>query len=202
MTLGRLPGRGRLPAILLMITVLAGCGMPRVIVLHDPLTAEEHWRLGLAYQSEGNTQGAMEEYRAGLKRDKNDPRLWTSIGHLHQILGDDSEAIQAYRRALTIDQDSALAGNNLAWLYAHRSERLSEAEILVRRALAADPGHRAFYLDTLAYVHLKLGRLEEAHRTLDEARKAMAPTQRDQIEPQIAITQSLIDQAQRSANAP
>jgi len=36
--------------LLVLIVLLASCSIPEIIVLHDPLTPEEHINLGLSYE--------------------------------------------------------------------------------------------------------------------------------------------------------
>ncbi len=33
--------------------IITGCSMPQIVVLNDPLTAEEHLQLGLSYEKKG-----------------------------------------------------------------------------------------------------------------------------------------------------
>lgn len=181
--------------------LLAGCGLPRIVVLHDPLTAEEHWQLGVSYARDGNRERAEQEYRQGLKKNAGDARIWSSLGHLHQSQGRAAEAERAYRRALEIDPNFALAHNNLAWLYAEQSTRLPEAEHHARRALATDPARRASYLDTLAYVQFRAGRVAEAETTIREAETLAQGTP---AQAEITRTKQLIlqDRADGRSHAP
>ncbi len=38
------------------------CSFPRVIVLKDPLTPEEHLNLGVTYEQQGDFDNAIKEY--------------------------------------------------------------------------------------------------------------------------------------------
>jgi Flp pilus assembly protein TadD len=181
-------GAGRVVALASAI-LLAGCSLPRIVVLHDPLTAEEHWQLGVSYARDGERERAEQEYRQALKQKPDDPRIWSSLGHLHQSDGRTVEAERAYRRAIEIDPSFALAHNNLAWLYAEQAARLPEAENHARRALAVDPDRRAVYLDTLAYVQFRAGRMAEAETTIREAEALAAGTA---VQAEIARTKRLI----------
>ncbi|MFQ5950231.1 MAG: hypothetical protein ACE5J1_06050, partial [Nitrospiria bacterium] len=44
---------------------LVGCGaVPKIIILEDPLTHEEHLQLGLSYEAKGEWDLALSEYKA------------------------------------------------------------------------------------------------------------------------------------------
>src|SRR4030067_250758 len=43
-------------ALFLSALLLSGCSLPKIIVLHDPLSADEHVRLGGVYDAPGQTR--------------------------------------------------------------------------------------------------------------------------------------------------
>lgn len=47
--------------------VFSGCSLPRVIVLKDSLTPEEHLTLGIAYEKRGELAPAIKEYKLAAK---------------------------------------------------------------------------------------------------------------------------------------
>ncbi len=187
--------------VFVAVVALAGCALPRIVILHDPLTAEEHWKLGLSYQRAGEPTRASEEFTAGLRKDGNDPRLWLSVGYLHQIEGRTDAAEAAYRRTLQLQPDNALANNNLAWLLADRGAYLDAAEGYARRAVAADPARAAAYLDTLAVVFLKAGRIADAEQAIKQAAADPSLAIPGDLAQEIARTQDRI-RAARTASGP
>ena len=48
-------------------SLLSSCSLPRIIVLEDPLTPEEHINLGVAYEKKGEADNAMKEYKEASK---------------------------------------------------------------------------------------------------------------------------------------
>ena len=52
--------------------------LPRVLVLHDPLTPEGHVTLGLAYEVEGRPELAAREYDEALRKEN---------GHIPALIG-------------------------------------------------------------------------------------------------------------------
>jgi len=82
------------------------------------------------------------------------------------------EALDLYRRVLTINPYSTEALNNLAWLLALRDpEKTAEALDLINKALEVQ-GPTASLLDTKAVVLIRAGKLKDAISALDEASKA------------------------------
>jgi tetratricopeptide (TPR) repeat protein len=128
------------------VFILSGCGLPRVVVLKDPLTPEEHLNLGVAYEKQGELDGAIKEYRLASKKL---PLGYLYLGNVYFQKGQLREAERYYRKAMKEDPRSADARNNLAWLYYTKGERLDEAESLALEAIGLEPSKGDIYRDTL-----------------------------------------------------
>lgn len=91
--------------------------------------------------------------------------------------GDFKGAEESLRKILTGDPNSAIALNNLGYFLTEHGERLPEALDMIQRAVHAEPTN-ASYLDSLGWVHFKLGQLDEAERYLSDAsrRNPRSPT--------------------------
>lgn len=126
--------------------LLSGCSLPRIIVLDDPLTPEEHLNLGVAYEKNGEFDSALKEYHAASEKL---PAAYLYIGNIYFQKADLDEAESYYKKAVKKDPENADAYNNLAWLYYTKGERLDEAERLVVRAIELNPSRRDVYDDTL-----------------------------------------------------
>jgi len=135
---------------MLSVLTLSGCGwhLPRVVVLDDPLTAEEHLNLGVSYESRKEYLYAIEQYRlaaeGGLKA-----RAELYTGNAYFSLGDIDAAESHYRLALKAGPDFAEAYNSLAWLYATEGLNLHEAEKLALKAIDLSSTENKNFLDTL-----------------------------------------------------
>lgn len=165
---------GTNPLLFLFLFLLAGCNLPRIVVLHDPLEAEEHLRLGAAYEAEGKWDLALDQYRQAKEKGTRS-RADAAIGNALAQKGDLREAEGALRRALANDPDNGRIENNLASVLAAGGKNLPEAELLARRAIEHDPKGAAYYLDTLAAILLLESRLSEALAALEGA-EALAET--------------------------
>jgi len=135
--------------LILCSLLLAGCSLPRIIVLEDPLSPEEHLNLGVAYESKGEWESAIREYKAASKKL---PVAYTYLGNVSFQEGEYGAAEEYYREAMKKDPENADAYNNLAWLYCTKGERLEEAERLALRAMELNPSKRDIYQDTLNQV--------------------------------------------------
>jgi tetratricopeptide (TPR) repeat protein len=133
-----------------LVTVLAlisGCSLPRIIVLEDPLSPEEHLKLGMAYESKKEYDLAAAEYTTASP---SLPAAYLFLGNVLFLQGKYAESEQRYRRAIKELPGDPRPYNNLAWLYYTQGINLEEAENLARRAVALAPaGGDAPYRDTL-----------------------------------------------------
>lgn len=153
-------------ALFLSALLLSGCSLPKIVVLHDPLSADEHVRLGGIYDSQGKVELARDQYRAAVRQDKKHGRAWTLLGDSAYRLKEYAEAEKAYGKALELDPESGDLHNNLAWVYVQQDKKLSKAQDMVMKALELFPDHRPYYLDTLGVIQLKLGKVRDAIASL------------------------------------
>lgn len=174
----------RLVRLVLAAVLLGGLqacsGFPRLVVLHDPLTPEEHVSLGASYLQQGLNEKAEEEFRAALVRESRNIPALVSLGNLSFERGNLEEAEEFYRRVLDEMPGHPGASNNLAMVYVARGDRLDEAERMALAALQQAGPLRPYCLDTLAHIYLRQKRFQEATAALDEA-EALAATAGSQV---------------------
>ncbi len=187
--------------ILLLATaaslLLSACALPRIIVLHDPLTPEEHDNLGRIYESQGKTELALSQYRDALRQDKKHLPSLLLLGDLSYRLEKYDEAESAYRKALDLDPKNADCMNDLAWVYLRTGKNLGKARDLITAALALNPGHRPYYLDTLGVVLLKQGDAAAAITALQESVDTLPQDQPDLL----AEAKQHLEEARKAAGS-
>ena len=132
--------------LVLCFLPLAGCSLPRIVILEDPLSPEEHLNLGVAYEQKGEWESAINEYKAASKKL---PMAYTYLGNVYFQKTEFQVAEEYYRKAIKKDPENADAYNNLAWLYLTKKEQLEEAEQLALKAIELNPSKRDVYQDTL-----------------------------------------------------
>lgn len=160
----------RTAALLVASTLLlSACSLPRIIVLHDPLTTEEHDNLGRIYESQGKSDLALEQYREALRQDKKHLPSLLLLGDLLYRTNDYVGAEEAYAKALKLDPKNGDILNNMAWVCIKTGKKLDKAKEMVSDAMTVNPSHRPYYLDTLGVVLLKLGNAAGAITALQEA---------------------------------
>ena len=126
--------------------LLLGCALPRIIVLDDPLSPEEHLNLGVTYEKKGELENALKEYKTASKKL---PVAYLYIGNIYFQKEEFDEAESFYKKAISKDPQNADAYNNLAWLYFIKQENLDEAERLSFKAIELNPAKKNIYQDTL-----------------------------------------------------
>jgi tetratricopeptide (TPR) repeat protein len=98
----------------------------------------------------------------------NDAHAWQMVGSLQEAKGDVSTAMEAYKKALQIDPNNAVASNNLAYLIVENGGNVDVALTLAqatRRAMPDSPNTA----DTLAWVYYYKGNYYAARDLLEEA---------------------------------
>lgn len=136
-------------AVVAVLIISAGCSLPRIIVIDDPLTPEEHLDLGVAYERQGEFDLAISEYRKAAEKL---PAAYLYLGNAYFQKNEPREAERYYQKAIQKAPGNADAYNNLAWLYASEKRNLQEAEQLVLKALELNPSKADIYNDTLRRV--------------------------------------------------
>ena len=129
-----------------LITLLTACSLPRIVVLDDPLSPEEHLNLGVTYEKNDELGNALKEYETASKKL---PEACLYAGNVYFRKKDFEKAELSYRKAIRKKPEIADAYNNLAWLYYVKRENLEEAENLARKAMSLNTAKASVYQDTL-----------------------------------------------------
>ena len=124
----------------------SSCSLPRIHILKDPLTPQEHLNLGVTYEKQGDFENAIREYKLAAPKI---PQGYLFLGNVYFQQGDLDQAEEFYKQALVKEPENADALNNLAWVYYTKRENLDEAEQLAVRATKLNPAKKGIYLDTL-----------------------------------------------------
>jgi tetratricopeptide (TPR) repeat protein len=165
---------GSRPAALLLALLLAtsACArVPRIIVLEDPLSAEEHVTLGVAYEREGELEPAAREYERALKKAPGFFRARVNLGNVRLAQERYGDARREYLAALALRPADPEATNNLAWAAIRSGSGREDALRRMEAVLAAPGGGSPPLLDTLGALLGELGRPAEAERAFAEAER-------------------------------
>jgi tetratricopeptide (TPR) repeat protein len=156
-------------AALLFLTAAAGCGhVPRVIVLEDPLSADEHVALGVAYEEKGELALAAREYERALKKDASSFRARVNLGNVRLAEKRYGDAREEYLEALALRPGDPEATNNLAWAAIRSGNGLEDALVRLAAVMSAPARRSPPLLDTLGVLLGELSRVPEAEAVFAE----------------------------------
>jgi tetratricopeptide (TPR) repeat protein len=82
---------------LLTLCFSFGCSIPHITVYKDPLTAEEHFKLAMTYEQEGEYEAAVREYKAASK---SIAEAYYYLGNTYFTLGEYEKAEKNYKIAI------------------------------------------------------------------------------------------------------
>ncbi|MDY6853103.1 MAG: tetratricopeptide repeat protein [Thermodesulfobacteriota bacterium] len=121
--------------------------MPRIVILDDILTEEEHLKLGISYEEKNKYDLAICEYQSALE---HFPIAHLYLANIYFLRKEYILAEKHYKKAIRRLPKNPRPYNNLAWLYFTQRIKLDKAENLARKAInIAPPGKVSPYLDTL-----------------------------------------------------
>ena len=123
--------------LLLAVLILVGCAMPKIIVIDDPLTAQQHNDLGVAYEEKGIYPLAEKEYEKAIKKNRDWVIPYLNLGHLYYRQNRLDQAERALREGLRVKGDHPDLLNNLAWVLMEKGQ-LKEAQALIDKAIAIE----------------------------------------------------------------
>ena len=135
----------------LLAPCFLACSLPRIIVLDDPLSPEEHINLGVTYEKKGDLDNAIKEYEIASKKL---PTAYLYLGNVYFRKNEFDDAEKYYKKAIKKDPGNADAHNNLAWLYFTKRENLDEAEMLALKAIELNPSKKVIYDNTLEKIKI------------------------------------------------
>jgi Flp pilus assembly protein TadD len=183
----------RLFFVLGLAALLAGCSLPRIIVLNDPLDARQHNDLGVSYQQRGETDLAIREYNRAAELAGGWAMPLINRGNALAARGDWWQAEKSYRLALGREPGNAEAMNNLAWALLQVDE--TEAALEWAEKAAVETPRDAAVLDTLAAIRIARQDYPEARRIIDRALPLNpAPHLRHALEEKKALLDALSSQ--------
>ncbi len=144
--------------VVLCIFFLVACAMPKIpkiIVIDDPLTAQQHNDLGVAYEEKGDFDLAGKEYEKAIKKNREWVIPYLNLGHLYYRQDELDQAERALREGMRVKGDHPELLNNLAWVLMEKGQ-LEQAKALIDKAIAIEDKEE--YQDTRQEI---LDRLKE-----------------------------------------
>ena len=119
--------------------------MPKIIIMDDPLSAEQHNDLGVIYEKKGDHEAAQKEYAKAINKKSDWMIPYFNMGNLYYQSGDYSKAEAYYAKALDRSPHNSDVMNNLANALLMQ-QKADEAMPLVEKAIRIAPKEE--YRDT------------------------------------------------------
>jgi tetratricopeptide (TPR) repeat protein len=137
-----------------------------------PENLEVAYFLALGYDDTRKVSRALELLKTILEKnpDYTEARMQSAV--ISEREGDMKTAEENFRRLLAKDPENANVLNYLGYALADRGLKLDEAESLISKAVKLVPSNGA-YLDSLAWVHFKLGKYPAALEEIKGALKVI-----------------------------
>ncbi len=138
----------------------------------DDLTAEQQivviqTQAGMLAQVKRN-QESYNLLEKAVNNTANTPELLYDFATAAERIGKMEVMEDALRKVIKMKPDYAAAYNALGYSFADRNIKLAEAKTLIETALKLSPGDH-YMLDSLGWVHYRLGNLKLAAETLRQA---------------------------------
>lgn len=128
--------------------------------------------LAVAYWRNDNLNEAVKAYELIVKNAKDNNKVlvnsYTSLGDLHQSLGNKRKAFSYYKKALRLEPNHIATLNNYAYYLSSENKDLKKAFKMSRKTVLAEPDNPT-YLDTYAWILYLLGEYEEAEKNFKHA---------------------------------
>lgn len=140
----------------------------RLVVSTNPENADLHQRLGDLYRRHKMFRKSRDSYMRALDLGSNSGGLHRSIGVALERLGESKAAEAHLLQAIEINPDDAYALNYLGYWWADDGRNLDEAIAMIEHAVATRPDS-GFFVDSLGWVHYRLGDPQKAVGYLERA---------------------------------
>ncbi|MGP1594250.1 MAG: tetratricopeptide repeat protein [Treponema sp.] len=124
--------------------------------------------LALIYTKTGRSRLAEFELSKLLDSGYESAQVYTSLAFLAYEQSDAAKAIPFYEKALEFDAENPTALNGLGYILADTEKDLTRSLVLCKKALDYSPDNAA-YMDSLAWVYLKMGFHDEAESYIERA---------------------------------
>jgi tetratricopeptide (TPR) repeat protein len=126
----------------------------RTLLTVNPGSNAAYDQLGRIYAQLGRLPEAETQFAALAERSGETGYGWTLAAVLAHAQGKLDVARQRYEKALSVNPESPVAANNLAYMYVEKGENLDVALNLAQTAKRLNP-ENADYIDTLGVVLMK-----------------------------------------------
>jgi len=126
--------------------------------------------LGMLHEEQKQYEEALKAFDRGLEKNSKDVDLLFRKGVVLDKLERKKEAVEVMRKVLAIEPRNSNALNFVGYSYAEMGVNLVEAKHMIRTALEIEP-EDGYIMDSMAWVHYKMGQYKKALEYILEALK-------------------------------
>jgi tetratricopeptide (TPR) repeat protein len=127
-----------------------------------------HFLLGITFQRQHRTVEAASQLEQALQLNNRGVEAMSALGLVYDELNRHADSDTMYERALRIDPHNHLLLNNYGYSLAERGIQIDRALGMSKEAVGQQPSNQS-YLDTYGWVLYRMGRYEEAERSIHKA---------------------------------
>jgi len=138
----------------------------------QPKNVSIYKNLGAVYIQQKKIKEAQKTYQLIIELAPQDAEAHFYLANIHDELKERPKAVEELKKALQIRPDYPEALNYLGYVCVEEGRDLDQAEIMIKKALAAEPDNGA-YTDSLGWLYYKRGLLEDALKELEKASRLM-----------------------------
>jgi len=132
----------------------------------EPARLQAYSLLAELYARQNRLAEARDQFRDVLRRNPKSVGPNTMLGMVLHMQGDLKGAEDQYTRTLAIDQEAAVAANNLAWMFVDGNRNLDQAMQLAQTALRKLP-EDPHVNDTMGWIYYRKSMFPSAIRHLE-----------------------------------
>ncbi len=145
-----------------------GLSLAKDVAASQPKLAAAHYLIGQLHLQRGNLQPATDALNTVIGLQPSHAPAYFLLGNVYERKGEVDRAIASYRKAQSLNPKDPAVLNNLAWIYAARTQNLSEALTLALNAQEAAPNSPSV-LDTVGFVYYQRKEYAKAEPVLKRA---------------------------------
>ena len=109
----------------------------------------------------GNITGALEYFEKAVMQNPASAELWFKLARTQMLNNQNSASVKSYQKAISLDQNNALAFVGMAIAYLHIGQ-YNHAKASLTEAARIDPSKKAEVEKVLLQIEDKLGSLDAA----------------------------------------
>ena len=114
----------------------------------------------------GKLRKALARAREFAADEPDNPRILQLVRRSLALMDKEAEALVVLEKIYELDPDNAMINNDLGYTWADMGIKLDEAEVMIRKALTAEPGSIAV-MDSFAWVLYKKAEFDKAKIVFD-----------------------------------